>query len=112
MEIVHTRWGPMERWRAVALCIGEVSNVVNAAARNDELERKYADAAERARADAYAAKRRQYYDALYARCDAAEARCDALLAREQIKREARERADAAMREAEERFTSTEPEDDE
>jgi hypothetical protein len=29
MEIVQTHWGPMERWRAVAMCIGEVSNAIS-----------------------------------------------------------------------------------
>jgi hypothetical protein len=32
MEVVQTKWGPMERWRAVALCIGEISRVVDDAA--------------------------------------------------------------------------------
>jgi hypothetical protein len=28
MEIVQTHWGPMQRWRAAAMCIGEIGNVV------------------------------------------------------------------------------------
>jgi hypothetical protein len=31
MEIIQTHWGPMERWRAVAMCIGEVSNAISRA---------------------------------------------------------------------------------
>jgi hypothetical protein len=35
MMVVQTPWGPMERWRAVALNIGEVSNAI--AHRDDQL---------------------------------------------------------------------------
>ena len=31
METVETRWGPMERWRATALCVGEISNLITRA---------------------------------------------------------------------------------
>jgi hypothetical protein len=102
MEIVQTHWGPMERWRAVAMCIGEVSHVINDAARNDAATKR--DAQRRADA-AHALARHEHYQKLYARCDALEARCDRLLAREKEMRQARARADAAMREAEDRYTS-------
>jgi hypothetical protein len=41
MEVIQTHWGPMERWRAVAMCIGEISNVVTRAekTRNDSVEK-------------------------------------------------------------------------
>jgi hypothetical protein len=28
MEIIQTEWGPMERWRAAAMCIGQIANIV------------------------------------------------------------------------------------
>jgi hypothetical protein len=44
MEIIQTEWGPMERWRAAAMCIGQISNIV---ARADSAKAaRRADAAE------------------------------------------------------------------
>jgi hypothetical protein len=114
MEIVQTHWGPMERWRAVAMCIGEVSYVINDAARNDTATKRAAaarDAAQRRADAAHAQRRAQYYRDLYDRCDALEAFCDRLLARERERQEARRRADAALMEAEELYTSPPANDD-
>jgi hypothetical protein len=45
MEIIQTEWGPMERWRAAALCIGQISNIV-ARADSAKAARQRADAAQ------------------------------------------------------------------
>jgi hypothetical protein len=129
MEVVQTKWGPMERWRAVAMCIGEISAVVNDAAVEAKKDASFtgggfgkspaptyeskppplaADAHARI-ADAVAAyKRRQYYRDLYDMCDRLEARADALLAKEKAKAAAH----AALMAAEAAFTSTDPDPDE
>jgi hypothetical protein len=100
MEIVQTHWGPMERWRAVAMCIGEISNVISRADANpgasslDEEEKApelFADDAAAARAvmaaaldAAHLAARREAildrYRRKMARLDALEAKVDAEIA--------------------------------
>jgi hypothetical protein len=127
MEVVQTKWGPMERWRAVALCIGEISAVVNDAAEQAKQDASFTGggfgkspaptyeskppplAADSTAyiADAIAKmKRRQYYRDMYARLDAAEARCEALLAKEKAKAAAH----AALMAAEAAFTDVDPDE--
>jgi hypothetical protein len=108
LEDVQTAWGLMPKWKARALALGEIQAVVNAAARNDALERKAADAAAQRKAAAHALERHEHYQRLYARLDAAEARCDALLEREKAK----QAAHAALMAAEALYTAQSEGDDE
>jgi hypothetical protein len=111
---VTTHWGVMPRWKARALCLGEIQAVINATARNDAATQR-ADAARaelKRRADAaHALRRAQYYRDLYERCDRLEAYADRLLAREKERQQARARADAALAAAEELYTFPPPNDD-
>ena len=103
MEVVQTKWGPMERWRAVALCIGEISRVVDdAAAAKQPLTDE--DKPPPLAADTIAdAERRQYHADLYKRCDTFERRVDILAAKDKAKKAAH----AALLAAEAAFTAQE-----
>jgi hypothetical protein len=104
LEDVMTPWGRLPRWKARAMALGEIQQVINDAAAGAKKPPPLA--ADTAIADAVArVKRRQYYADLYQRCDALEARCDALARKDAAKKKAAQ----ALRDAEEKFTA--PEDD-
>jgi len=112
-DVVHPELGPCKAWQA--LIWEGVKHKKLLEARADSATRTplkdearppplAADTAKIADAVA-AAKRRKHYQAMLDKCDELESRCDALLAKDIAKKAARRWADAAMAEAEERYTS-------